>query len=343
MKKNILTALLFVVAILVSMTSCSQIMEELGDEFGDVGGGFGFTSDRSMVRNAKEEHPMEMAEMREDAKTDRVVAIDEVEPTEPVEFEEESRYIYSLDGMSDYEIIEYVMPALELAEECDLSMATFGLECYDTAYYLLFEEKTLATTPLDVVELTETYVPENTYGMNVYNIDGEYLGDRRLIGDGGTRTAYRAWNVNNFEELEDYLSNYFSEYYLVDVMRYADNTLMYFDGSLYVIRGNCGYGYINLSYSGAQVISRRDNSCKIKVPDYTDRGDEAYNYSYIYEFVIENDRLVLDSVMESKEFAGTQYSDTETSEQSSSSVYYPEYRYYPEVEAEAEAVEEAAV
>lgn len=321
LKRKILL-ILFAVSVLV-LSSCSRLIDTL---YSDVVG-----SDAAMRKKE-----MKTVYCEPSIPEELIYNIEEAEAVV-----EQDRYIYSLDGMSDYEIIEYVMPALELAEECDGSMLTFGLDCYDTAYYLLFDEKTLSSTPLDAVELTETYVPENTYGMDVYNIDGEYLGDRRLIGDGGLRTAYRAWNVSDFEELEEYLSNYLSEYYLVDVMRLADNNLLYFDGSLYVIRGSRGYGYINLSYSGAQVISRRDNSCKIKVPDHTDRGDYSYNYSYIYEFVIENDRLVLDSVTESKEFAGTQYSDTETSEQSSPSMYYPEYRYYPEVEAEAETAEVA--
>lgn len=290
------------------LSSCSAFSEEMYSDIFGAENGMARAPKRTAEKNRYATDVAEEAIIIEkDEKATDCIESEDVATEAEVIFYDENRYIETLDYMSDYEIIEYVMPAMELAEECDGSMLTFGLDCYDTAYYLLFDEKTLSTTPLDAVELTETYVPENTYGMDVYNIDGEYLGDRRLIGDGGLRTAYRAWNVSDFEELEEYLSNYFSEYYLVDVMRLADNNLLYFDGSLYIVRGSRGYGYMNLSYSGAQVISRRGDSCKIKVPDYTDRGDKAYNYSYIYEFVIENNRLVLDSITESQEPAGTQY------------------------------------
>lgn len=291
MKKNILTALLFVVAILVSMTSCSQIMEELGDEFGDVGGGFGFTSDRSMVRNAKEEHPMEMAEMREDAKTDRV-AIDEVEPTEPVEFEEESRYIYSLDGMSDYEIIEYVMPALELAEPFSGTYSACS-EWYRESYYALWEEDDKLGDYDNVAELTsytmESY--ERTYGKDIYSIYGDYLGDRNLITNG--HRMCKSSEFFSHAEVEEYLLNYFSDNYTSDIMEDVRDILFEYDGELYHSFIDSYVGWMSHDVDTAEILGTRSNACKISVTCYSTRGEECQG---LFEFIIEDNKLVLDSI-----------------------------------------------
>ena len=120
MKQRIIAVILLALLTfsMLILSSCSAFSEEMySDIFGAENGMArvpkrAAEENRSVSVNSEKNLVMPEAESVSDVESQDVAAEAEII------FYDENRYIETLDYMSDYEIIEYVMPAMELAEVC---------------------------------------------------------------------------------------------------------------------------------------------------------------------------------------------------------------------------------
>ena len=90
-----------------------------------------------------------------------------------------------------------------------------------------------------------------------------------------------------------YLLNYFSSSFTADKMDDVIGILWEYDGELYHTFIDSYVGWYSHDVDTAAVLSTRPDACKISVTCYTTRGDECQG---LFEFIIEDNKLVLDSI-----------------------------------------------
>lgn len=293
MKQRIIAVILLALLTfsMLILSSCSAFSEEMySDIFGAENGMArvpkrAAEENRSVSVNSEKTLVMPEAESISDGESQDVAAEAEVI------FYDENRYIETLDYMSDYEIIEYVMPALELSEEFSGTYSACS-DWYYSSYYALWEEENIGDYD-NVAALTnystESY--ERTYGKDIYSIYGDYLGDRNLITNG--HRMCKSSEFSCYEDVEAYLLNYFSSSFTADKMDDVIGILWEYDGELYHTFIDSYVGWYSHDVDTAAVLSTRPDACKISVTCYTTRGDECQG---LFEFIIEDNKLVLDSI-----------------------------------------------
>ena len=231
-------------------------------------------------------------ELPDDAQADKVEDADPKADAEPNADDAVENQAKAITDMTDDELIEYLMPAMMLGEECEGSSSSFGVECGEKTYSPLWRaDKNIELSEVD--EMTELSIyGETSVGDEIYNLDGEYIGD---VEWNGYYVAREVLNFSSFSELENYYAQYFSAEYLKEVVEYTKSNIMEFDGKLYLVRGDRGYGYTDYLCQHAFVFNRTEETVSVVVPARWYTGDVAIGI-YFFNFIYENDTLVLDGI-----------------------------------------------